>query len=81
MIKYTFSIIVAISLLACQSKDPKSLARKYCACFKAANADPVKLQECQEIANANQAILGKDVEKSQVYAQEIIRCAVYEQPE
>lgn len=66
---------------SCSPSDPKSLARKYCACFKEAQENPQKLPECAEIARENQEILGKDEQKSRVYGEEIIRCAIYNYPE
>ena len=57
------------------------MSRKYCACFRAALEQPEKLKECEEIAKENQQILGKDEQKSMIYAEEIIRCSVYDYPE
>lgn len=79
-IKY-LTLLCILTLAACGTKNPKSLARKYCACFKESQDNPEKLKDCQQIANENQEILGKDAEASKIYAEEIIRCAVYEFPQ
>ena len=40
--------------------------------------DAVALKECQELAAEHKEIIGQDQQASQIYAQEILRCAVYE---
>lgn len=75
-------LITGLSLfLACSAKDPKSMARAYCACFRSGLEQPEKMNECAELAKEHQQTLGKDEQKSMIYAEEIIRCSVYDYPE
>lgn len=67
-------------LFSCSSSNPKEMARAYCKCFLEADSDQNKLNECAELAAEHKEYL-KDPKDAKTYAEEIIRCAVYEQPE
>jgi ribosomal 30S subunit maturation factor RimM len=44
-----------------------------------AGNDTEKLKSCEELAKTHAENLPKDQESQKIYAEEIIRCAVYEQ--
>jgi hypothetical protein len=76
VIKFLLPLLL---LAACASKDPKSMAKAYCQCFLDAGNDTEKLKSCEELAKTHAENLPKDQESQKIYAEEIIRCAVYEQ--
>lgn len=76
VIKYLLLILLFAS---CASKDPKAMAKAYCQCFLDAGNDMEKLKDCEALAKTHAENLPKDPEAQKLYAEEIIRCAVYEQ--
>lgn len=80
-IKFFFLLLGCSSLFSCGSGNPKEMAREYCACFKEAANDPAKLAECGELAKEHREKMPKDAEAPKIYAEEIIRCTVYDLPE
>jgi hypothetical protein len=79
-IKYIFFSVILV-LMSCGAKSPKDMAREYCSCFKEAGNDPQMLENCVELLKTHKERLGKNLKAEQQYAEEIIRCAVYNQPE
>jgi len=71
-------LFVIFLTVSCSTRDPKTLAREYCACFKEGLNDPNRMNECAELAREHQELLPKDPEAAKIYGEEIIRCAVYD---
>lgn len=82
VIKSFTGILSAVILLSsCGASSPVEMAREYCACFKEGQNNPERMAECAELATEHREKLPKNPEAAKIYAEEIIRCAVYEQPE
>jgi len=71
-------IITGFLLVSCGTDNPKELAAEYCRCFNEGLTDQIRMQECGEMVKEHKEILSKNPEKSKKYADEILKCAVFE---
>ena len=76
-IKYPL-ILAVLLLLSCGTDNPKELATEYCRCFNEGLTDEARMKECGEMVKEHKEILAKNPEKSKKYAEEILKCAVFE---